>query len=258
MKKLLFLLLSFSILNVLSINAKGPTAKLKISMIEPIVADSWNYEGDSISVFMGFYTRAGLPISIENSTACANGEFGFQLENKTGHRIYIEWENARLCGNRPIFGTDNLVKIKTNGKKEDESVPANSKSIIQQLYVKKDPNFVEEGLGMSMNIVSHVRSPWTSSYNLKRKGDITFDFILPIKYENGKIEDIKFKLRLTWINTSDLSQLKIGMKDKDVKKEIGSPERKTKDKDNDKEIWHYTNNGDIIFVDGKVTEINYK
>lgn len=254
MKKLL--LLTLTILSVLNINAKG-SAKLEISMIQPIAADNWNFERDSINVVMGFYTRAGLPISIDNSTACANGEFGFQLENKTNHRIYIEWDNARLCGSRPIFGTDNLVKIKTNGKKEDESVPATSKSMLQQLYVEREPNFVEEGLGMSLNIGSHVRSPW-NSYELKRKGTATFDFILPIKYEKGKTEDIKFQLKLTWTNTSDLSLIKAGMKDKEVKKLIGSPESKTKDKDNDIEIWHYTNNGDITLVDDKVTEINKK
>lgn len=255
MKKLLLLVLL--VLSALNISAKSSTAKLEISMLEPVVADNWIYEGDSINVKMGFYTRVGLPINIDNSSECANGEFGFQLENKTRHRIYIEWENARLGGSHPIFGTDNLVKIKTNGKKEDESVPATSKSILQQLYIEREPNFVEEGLGMSLNIGSHVRSPW-DSYELKRNGTSVFDFVLPIRYESGKTEDIKFQLKLTWTNTSDLSLIKVGMKDKDVKKNIGSPESKTKDKNSDTEIWHYTNNGDITLVDDKVTVITKK
>lgn len=85
-----------------------------------------------------------------------------------------------------------------------------------------------------------------------------FDFVLPIRYESGKTEDIKFQLKLTWTNTFDLSLIKVGMKDKDVKKNIGSPESKTKDKNSDTEIWHYTNNGDITLLDDKVTVITKK
>lgn len=229
MKKTILLLILTS-LGYVSLSAKDSHAKIIKSMIEPVIADNWNYSTDSIDISMNL----------------ESGNFYFQLKNNTSHRIYIEWENARVNGEKPFFGTDNLLSSKN--KKEDEAIMSGSYSIHQSLFIK-NPFYT----GTS-SFVSWAKPPYNYQL-LKKAGRDFIQFNLPLRDEKGKTKDIKFNLEIKWVNTADLSLIQIGMKVKDIKKLIGSPEFKDKDKNEDKEVWHYTNNGNVIIVKGKVTDI---
>lgn len=256
-----FLLLAFTIFGLINLNAKDSPAKWELRMTEPIVANNWDYENDSIKVHMCIGTKAQEQKLMEykgDNYYGINGYFAFQLENKTGNRVYIEWENARVNNEKPVFDSDNTLKISSIDKREDESVASKSSSLIRLLYTKKDKTALDRFLGGASTFIGdNYTRPWVVE-NLKKTGIQTIDFLLPVRFENGPTKDIKFHLEIVWTNTADLSQIKVGMKDKDVKNLIGSPESKTKDKETKTEIWHYTNNGDITLVDDKVTEVTKK
>ncbi len=55
----------------------------------------------------------------------------FVCENKTDERIYIEWENARMNGDKIIFGDD--TRITMRNPKADEAVSPHGNSIIREI-----------------------------------------------------------------------------------------------------------------------------
>lgn len=257
MKKTL-LLVSICILSVISLNAKNSPAKWELIMTQPIETNNWDYEDDSIKVHMAIGSKTQEQKIQEyggDNYYGINGDFCFQLENKTNNRIYIEWENVRVNNEKPVFDNDNTLKISVNDKREDETVTGKSSSLIRLLYTKKDKTALDRFLGgASTYIGDNYTRPWETE-ELKKTGLQTIDFLLPIRFSNGTTKDIKFHLEIRWTNTADLSQIKVGMKDKEVKQLVGTPESKTKNKETKTEIWHYTNNGDITLVDDKVTQI---
>lgn len=241
------LLLSFLLLSVLCINARNH-GHWKTTMTQPVATNGWTFENDTVKVdmFIAFQSLEGDKLIKSSTDDEPFGYFYFQLENKTSKRLYIEWENARLDGDRPTFGTDNMLNAKD--KKEDELVVSGSKSITRSLFVDANHWSTSSALG------ENVRTPWLN-YKLKETGIQTIDFLLPLRFADGSTDDIKFQLQLIWENTGDVSQVKEGMKEKEVKSLLGSPERKRKAKSYDTEVWYYTNNADITFTKGIVTSI---
>lgn len=237
-------------LSIIGLYAKS-NVKIDLSMLQPVASDSWIYEDDSIKVSM-YINLTGLnggDIESHKEGDFINSwsnTFYFKLENKSKHRIYIEWENSRLRNERPLFGTDNTLTMKN--KKEDEAVAAESSSILRCLYVTKSFQI------SSLNINDKAEPPFDFN-ELKKKGLQQIKFLLPLRFEDGSTKDIKFDLTIKWTNLADINSIKIGMKDKEVKELIGKPENKSKPQKGTV-IWHYTNNANITFVDDKVTEIN--
>lgn len=235
MKKLL--LLTFLLTLILKVSAKESPYRIDLKMLNPQTNDSWSYSDDSLDVVITI--KKGL------DTYNIWTNMWFCLQNKTSKRIYIEWENSRLCGQKPAFGTDTKLTVKN--KKEDEVVVAESNSIPRELLIED-----YRGLSGVLGTIIYT-SPWNPD-SLKRNGNEFLDFILPIRFEDGKTKDIKFKLSISWINIADISNIRTGMTSKEVKQTIGSPEYKEK-KEKGHEIWHYTNNAIITFIDEKVQEI---
>ena len=235
MKRLLLLIFLSAL--ILKVSAKESPYRIDLKMLNPQTNDSWNCSDDSLDI--------EITISKGLKTYNIWTNMLFSLRNKTSKRIYIEWENSRLCGQKPAFGTD--TKLNVNNKKEDEVVVAESNSIPRELLIKD-----YRGLSGVLGATTYT-SPWNPD-SLKKNGNDFFDFLLPIRFEDGKTKDIKFKLSISWINIADISNIKIGMNSKEVKQTIGSPEYKEKI-EKGHEIWHYTNNAIITIFDEKVQEI---
>lgn len=232
MKKIFILM--FLLALTVQVSAKESPYRIELKMLYPQTTDSWNYSDDSLDVSFSI-AKGAYTYNIWSNLQ-------FVLRNKTSNRVYIEWENARLLDQKPAFGSDTRLTVKN--KKEDESVAAESNSIPRILLIEDFYGGFE---------TSTYTSPW-NPYSLKKTGKFVFDFLLPVRFEDGKIKDIKFKLLMSWNNISDISKIKAGMKSKEVKQAIGSPEYKEKI-EKGHEIWHYTNNADITIIDEKVQAI---
>ena len=227
---------------ILCVCGKVSPYKIEIKMLSPIESDSWKYTNDSLDINFNFPKGYGY------QTYLLSGNIQFQLNNKTKERLYIEWENARLMGQKPAFGTDCKLGVRLNTKKEDELVVAESSSILRELLVER-----LSGLSGVLGKTS-FGAPWGGEMELRKNREQIFDFILPIKFESGKTLDLKFKFSIKWINIADINLVTVGMDSKLVKKTIGSPESKEK-KDDNLEIWHYNNNADLYILNDKVSEI---
>lgn len=231
-------ILTFLLTFIFKVNAKESPYIIDLKMLSPIENDSWCFSDDSLDI------NITIPKALTKAyNAWKNIEF--YLTNKTENRIYIEWENARIMGQKPAFGTD--TKLTVRNKKEDEVVVAGLNSIPRTLLIED-----YRGLSGLFGETTYT-SPWDPD-SLKKEGTKIFDFILPIRFEDGKTTDFKFKLLISWVNISDVSEIKVGMKSKEVKQIIGSPEYKEKI-EKGHEIWHYTNNAYITIIDGKVQDI---
>ena len=214
------------------LSAKESQGKIVVSISQPSVDGKDYYENDSLK--MSFYWNGST----------WSGNLYFALENKLSERVYIEWENARTNGDRVILGNDSRLTYKN--KKEDEAVAARSKSIPQCF-------FRTAAYGPINGWADYV---WRVGYlSLKKVGDSFVEFLIPVRFPDGKAIDYKFNVNVRYINTADISQIKEGMKEKDVKKIIGSPDDKKKDKESDTETWYYTHNTTITLVKGIVTNI---
>lgn len=231
------LILTFLLTFIFKVNAKESPYRIDLKMLSPIENNSWCFSDDSLDI----------NITIPNGLTTYNAweDILFCLTNKTANRVYIEWENARIMGQKPAFGTD--TKLTVRNKKEDEVVVAGLNSIPRTLLIED-----YRGLSGLFGETTYT-SPWDPD-SLKKEGIKIFDFILPIRFEDGKTTDFKFKLLISWVNISDVSEIKVGMKSKEVKQTIGSPEYKEKI-EKGHEIWHYTNNAYITIIDGKVQDI---
>ena len=241
MKRFAFLSLFLSLFTC--VIAKESPYKIEIKMLSPIVSDTWNYSNDSLDV--NIYLRKGYGYQ----TYLLSGNICFQLNNKTKHRLYIEWENARMMGQKPAFGSDCQLGLRLNTKKEDEMVIAESSSILRTLLVER-----YAGLAGAFGKATYG-APWGTDIDLRKNKEKTFDFILPIRFESGGHEDFKFTFVIKWVNTADMNLIQIGMDKKLVKKTIGSPDSKDKI-DDDIQVWHYNNNADLYIQDDKVKEIH--
>lgn len=182
--------------------------------------------------------------NIQMSFSLSYGNFKFQLKNKTPNRIYIEWENSRVDNEKPIFGEDN--KITAKQKKEDEAVSGESSSIERSLF-KENPL---AAFSSSWAIPAYANG----LLSLKKLGGSSVSLLIPIRFMDNTTKDYKLMVNISYINTADVSTIKVGMKSKDVKKEIGNPDDK-KDVGDDIEEWIYQHNVKITISKKVVTNI---
>jgi hypothetical protein len=168
-----------------------------------------------------------------------------QVDNKLNERIFIEWENARTNHDRVIFGTDNRLNYRN--KKEDESVSSKSWSISHCFYCENP--LAALGGNWAMPVYTH------GILKLEEENFCMVDFVLPIRFPDGKTKDYKLYVKVQYVNLADASQVIVGTKSKEVKKMMGSPDVIKKDKATKTEEWLYTNNVRIMIENGKVANI---
>ena len=171
------------------------------------------------------------------------------VENKRDERIYIEWENARTNGEKVMFGDDTRLTVKNT--KSDESIPSNSVSLTRSLY-KENPLYSSNSSFYSYALAIHKEI-----VGLKKLGGTVVSILLPIRFADNTTKDYKFRILVKYINTTDLSNVKIGTSAKEIKKNIGKPDyiKEIKGQKN-VEIWVYTNNAELTKEKGKVSNIN--
>ena len=165
--------------------------------------------------------------------------------NKLDERIFIEWENARTNGNKVIFGTDNRLSM--NNKKEDEAVSSKAFSISRSFYCENP--LAALGGAWAMPVYTH------GILKIEEEDYCLATFTLPIRLPDGKTKDYRINAKVMYLNITDASQVKIGMKPKEVKKIMGTPNSIKKFKIKNKENWLYTNNVLIMIEDKKVVNI---
>lgn len=231
MRKVIILLAL--LLCTVTASAEKSHSKIKKSMIAPIEANDWVYNTDSMNIVMDL----------------EGGDLSFYLKNNKTTNVYIEWDSARINGDRVIFGSDDYLESLT--KKKEEVVPDSSFSKIRALLV---PNKYYRGLN---SFIHWAFVPYDLK-KLKQEGRDTIHFCLPLRYTNGIRREIHFLLNLTLVNHANLKTVMEGMKKRNVRKAVGEPDYKEKLKADKTEIWHYTNNGEITFVEGKVTGVSIK
>lgn len=198
-------------------------------MTNPSLGTTDYYEDDSVKISFSI-----------------NSTLYFILENKLDDRIYIEWENARTNDSRVILGTDS--KLTYRNKKEDEAVSAKSHSI-EQCFFKDASPFAGSINGWA--------EPLVDSWQLKRGKNAFVEILIPIRFPDGKTKDYKFTFIADYKNPADVTKISVGMKDKEVKTIVGTPDKKEKNKDTKAEKWQYINNAIITFEKGIVTNVEY-
>lgn len=232
MKSVVLIIMSLLISN--SSIAKDSEAVLKFKIAEPMEGSKDNvFEDENIVVkFWPSY-----------------GEFCMNVENKRDERIYIEWENARTNGEKVMFGDDTRLTVKNT--KSDESIPSNSVSLTRSLY-KENPLYSSNSSFYSYALAIHKEI-----VGLKKLGGTVVSILLPIRFADNTTKDYKFRILVKYINTTDLSNVKIGTSAKEIKKNIGKPDYIKEIKgQNNVEIWVYTNNAELTIEKGKVSNIN--
>ncbi len=234
-------LLTTTFVNVFS---KSTPGTIEVKIVQPNVDGKNYFEDESVKIS---FTWEGQILGTRGNNLT------FRLENKTSERIYIEWENARTNGDRVILGEDS--KVTYRNKKEDEAVSANSSSMLREFFKERTTTAVGiagVGLGLINGWADHV---YGDINTLFETGKSTVDFLIPVRFSDGKTTDYKLTVSIRYINTAPIEEIKVGMKDKDVKDILGSPNKKQKVKVTDTEYWQYTNNAMITLVKDKVTNI---
>lgn len=155
-KKLLMIALMLSTLTV-----KAFSIDMDAKIIEP-KCDSYTYENDTLAI--SIYPQSEYYAS-------------FSLTNKLDERLYIEWKNFRWNGSAIMFSDDSRYSM--NVSKEDETVLAgetSSKSLIQKALI--GDGFI---------------TPWYREKDFKKGGQSRNTMIVPIRFSNGKIKDMKIR-----------------------------------------------------------------
>lgn len=163
MRKILLLLLY-----VFTINVSSEAKKIK-----PIVKSSWEQVSN--------HSEKGKLVSFNcmlNSTAPAFLS-AFACENGTDERIFIEWENARLNGDKVIFGDD--TRLTMRNPKTDEAVSPHSSSIVRMIA----------SIGQILPDIRVALFPASVDKMLKKelgkKG--TVEVKIPIRFTDNHIEE---------------------------------------------------------------------
>lgn len=210
-----------------SIHGYSQDGKIHTLMVEPVMNEDMVFDTDSIQVkFKWLEYDATINVSVSN---------------KTDDRIYIEWENARLDNARIAFGDDSRLSMMN--PKADETITAKSKSITRMLFAE------------SWVFSDYVYYPLDKD-KIMKQGGMPVDLILPIRFNDGKTKDYKFKLHIYYYNPIDCSSITIGMKQADVKKLLGKPDDTFKY--GGTTVWYYASNAIIDFEKGVVTKITDK
>lgn len=107
----------------------------------------------------------------------------FRMDNNTGERVYIEWENARLDGGKVVFDSD--TRLTMGNPKADEAVSAHSHSIMRNLT--------------SMNkVTSDSIRPIYEVSELKKGKTRIASLNIPVKFSNGKVIEYKVYIEYFW------------------------------------------------------------
>ena len=182
--------------------------------------------------------------NVKISFSMISSDLYMQLYNKLDDRIFIEWENARTNHDKVIFGTDSRLTYRN--KKEDESVSSKSSSISHCFYCENP--MAALGGNWAMPVYTH------GILKLEEKNCMV-DFVLPVRFPDGKTKEYKLYVKVMYVNLADASQVTVGMKAKDVKKLMGDPNVINKNKAVKREDWLYSNNVRITIENGIVSTI---
>lgn len=169
MKKVLFLLLLSCFVFALPCEAKKkPKGEVAIELT-PSTSSSTSYT-DSI-------------ITVDIRPDWSGSFFKVNIHNNTQGRIYVEWENARIDGNKVLFSDDRPITM--NQKKEDEVIMAGDMIYGKEITSKGK---YYDSLGLL---------PLYKEKEMKKNGrEYSYTIILPIRLADGTTHDYKFNARI--------------------------------------------------------------
>lgn len=202
----------------------------KFELIKPIFSENLLYATDTLDFeFIPDVTSNGMCSFI-----------GMRVKNKTSARIYIEWENAKMCGSRAIVGND--TRINMNRTKADEAIPVNEWSELS--YVAPQANVLGIGtFAYNQSKYKNVYSPGMIALYRNKKSEVTnIPFILPIRIGENSY-DYKFEIKISHRTTFEIDSIvnvykkyyilsknvEKGMSVEQVVNIMGQPENKTDD-----------------------------
>ena len=115
MKKIIFLMLVLL----------TTSASMEAKKVKPVQKSSWE--------LISSHSEKGKLISFNCILTSMAPAFlsSFVCENATDERIFIEWENARMNGDKVIFGDD--TRLTMRNPKADEAVSPHGNSIIRKI-----------------------------------------------------------------------------------------------------------------------------
>lgn len=116
----------------------------------------------------------------------------FQVFNKTNERIFIEWENARILGDRVVFSDDRRITM--NNPKADEAVSPISFSIRRDITSAR-------------KIGENYIFPLFYTKNLKKNlGEKSTIYLkIPIRYLDNTVEEFNIELTV-WFEDPKTNQ----------------------------------------------------
>jgi len=162
MKRILLIIISLMVF----CHADAKDYRMYLSINGEKISDA-SYENDSVRIdfiFMG----------------CDFPYIGVKVTNKTTSRIYIEWENARLCTRGVVFMDDNAF---SRGRAKQDEVVHSKSSSRKNIGIRTDGSFVV---------------PVFRDSSVKSRGEDFASVIIPIRYTSGKIDDIQAVLYLEY------------------------------------------------------------
>lgn len=117
-----------------------------------------------------------LPISQSTAPAFLNK---FVCENNTDERVFIEWENSRMNGDKIIFGDDSRANMRN--PKADEAVSPHGTSIVRDIA----------SLGQVLPDLVIALVPGSVDKELKKElgKKRTVEVKIPIRFMDNQIEE---------------------------------------------------------------------
>lgn len=174
-----FLILLVMLLGLsLSVAAKTKKPK-KVFLFKLETVSTPSDKGKLISFSCHFYDRAAFNDYI----------YDFTVTNNTTEHISIQWENARIASSKVAFKGDTPDNM--HQPKADEVISPSYKS------VPKDIGRVDYLDGTRKDVWGMNPSIMYGIPDLKKTPGKTksLDILIPIKYEDGTVEDFKLELK---------------------------------------------------------------
>lgn len=186
-KRLLTILFIFLSVSPKNIQAKDPNLSraIKRMLVSPY-QNTKRYESDTL-----IYRDSIIDVTFDllSEPYRRFSTIGIKLKNKTGGRLYIEWENARLDNRKVVFGHDYIYK--QNDIKADECVIHGEESEFMYLFYR-------DGSSIENDNFLYKHSWGTKDLNL----------ILPIRIKEKEL-DYKFTIRFSEYDKMEVDSMTV-------------------------------------------------
>lgn len=149
---------------------------MEAKKVKPVKKTSWELVSN--------HSEKGMLITFDCDSTRESPKFlsNFVCENGTDERIYIEWENARMKGDRIVFGNDSRTSMRN--PKTDEAVSPHRTSIIRKIA---SVNQVHSDY--MANIVYWSREKELMK-ELGQKESV--EIVIPIRFVDNHVEEYRF------------------------------------------------------------------